>query len=400
MTPLVAEDNVWTLWALIVAGTALAIWLEGRYRWAAKMSAPVIALLLAMTLSNSGVMPAKETPAYDFIGAWLVPLALPLLLMRAHVVKIAREAGRLFLAVHFSALGTVVGAFVAVWALRGGEGIPEIEKAAAIMTGSYTGGMVNFLAIQESTAARPELTTGLIVADNLVMAGFFLLLLSIAGSRFFLKRYPHPHSHADGSPADVDDEKPATLTVEGLGAALAFSFAVVALAMGIGKAMAGLFPADLSAGSWPHFAKTLLTNKFVLITAVSLVAATLFPRPLARLHGYERIGTFLLFLFLFSIGLPTDLRLVIFDAPKLFLLCLIMALTNLVFTLGLGKLFRLDLEDLLLSVNATLGGPPTAAAMAVSRGWSPLVLPALLAGLWGYAIGTPLGLMVYAALSR
>ncbi len=77
-----------------------------------------------------------------------------------------------------------------------------------------------------------------------------------------------------------------------------------------------------------------------------------------------------------------------------------MALTNLVFTLVLGKLFRLDLEDLLLSVNATLGGPPSAAAMAVSRGWSPLVLPALLAGLWGYAIGTPLGLMVYAALSR
>ena len=27
-------------------------------------------------------------------------------------------------------------------------------------------------------------------------------------------------------------------------------------------------------------------------------------------------------IFLFSIGLPTDLRLVIFDAPKLFLLCL------------------------------------------------------------------------------
>jgi uncharacterized membrane protein len=59
-----------------------------------------------------------------------------------------------------------------------------------------------------------------------------------------------------------------------------------------------------------------------------------------------------------------------------------------------GKLFRLNLEHLALSVNATLGGPPTAAAMAISMGWSRLVLPALLIGIWGYAIGTAAGLAV------
>jgi uncharacterized membrane protein len=396
---LIPEDQTWTLWALMVGGTAFSIWLEERHAWARKISAPVIALLIAMALSNSGVMPAKETPAYDFIGAWLVPLALPLLLMQADLVKIAREAGRLMFAVMLSAAGTVAGAFAAV-ALLQGKGIPQIEQAAAIMTGSYTGGMVNFLAIQSSTGATGGLTTGLIVADNLVMAGCFLALLAMAGNRFLLKRFPHPYSGDDGHAPAVEEDKPAILTVNGLGAALAFAFAVVALAMGIGKIIGGLFPAELRAGSLPQLVQSIATNKFVLITVFSLVAATAAPRLLDRLRGYDRIGVFLLFLFLFSIGLPADLRVVIFQTPLLFLFCAILALFNIAFTLVLGRLFKLTLEEVLLAVNATLGGPPTAAAMAVSLGWRPLVLPGLLAGLWGYVIGTPLGLMVFALLSR
>jgi uncharacterized membrane protein len=117
------------------------------------------------------------------------------------------------------------------------------------------------------------------------------------------------------------------------------------------------------------------------------------------LHGYEEVGRYLLFLFLFSIGLPADLMAVLKDSPLLFVLCLIMSLGNVVATMVLGKLFRLPLEDCLISINATVGGPATAAAMAISRGWPRLVLPGLLAGLWGYVIGTPLGMMVYAVVA-
>ncbi len=51
-------------------------------------------------------------------------------------------------------------------------------------------------------------------------------------------------------------------------------------------------------------------------------------------------------------------------------------------------------------MNANLGGPATTAAMAVSRGWSALVLPGILVGLWGCAIGTCLGIVVAEALVR
>ncbi len=397
MTPLISADNSVALWALMAVGTAVSLWLEARYRWADKLSAPVIALLLAMALSNTGVMPT-DAPAYDFVGTWLVPLALPLLLLQANLVRIARETGKLFLAVHLSTLGTVVGAFLAVGLLRN-AGIEELDKAAAIMTGSYVGGMVNFLAIQDSVQASGTLVSALIVADNIIMAGFFLILLWMAGSRFFQKHYPHPHIDAATAAAHAPaPETDVPLTVTQLAAAIGYASAVVALALGVGKFNLGLFPAEVKAGSWLQFLQVLASNRFVLITALSLGVATLCHRWLTPLFGTEKIGAYLLFLFLFSIGLPADLRLVVTQAPLLFVLCGVMAVMNLAGTMVLGKLLKLELEPLLISSNATLGGPPTAAAMAVSRGWSRLVLPGLLAGLWGYIIGTPVGLMVYTML--
>ena len=52
------------------------------------------------------------------------------------------------------------------------------------------------------------------------------------------------------------------------------------------------------------------------------------------------------------------------------------------------------------TVNANLGGAPSAAAMAVSAGWPKLVTPGILVGVWGYVIGTPVGIMVIEILNR
>jgi uncharacterized membrane protein len=128
--------------------------------------------------------------------------------------------------------------------------------------------------------------------------------------------------------------------------------------------------------------------------------ATVFARPLARVNGPEEIGGYLLALFLFTMGLPADLVGVLTQAPLFFVFCGIIAVSNLTFTLVVGKLLRLQLEELLLAVNANLGGAPSAAAMAISAGWPRLVLPGLLAGIWGYVIGTPIGVMVVEFFKR
>ncbi len=55
---------------------------------------------------------------------------------------------------------------------------------------------------------------------------------------------------------------------------------------------------------------------------------------------------------------------------------------------------KFDLEDCILASNANIGGPMTAAGMAISQGWSKLVGPIMLVGTFGYVIGTYLGVMV------
>ena len=391
--PLISPENTWALWAVIAVGTGIAIWLEQTYKWAAKISGPVLALVMAMVLSNLGVMPTSA-PCYDFVGDYLVPLAIPLLLMRANLVKIARETGWMFVAFHLSALGTILGAALATIALRGR--VEGIAPLAGIMTGSYTGGSVNFFAVRESFQVSEDLTNPLLVADNFIMAGMFIAILFIAGSNWFQRRFPHPHT------LESDSEETRSLAAEywrrkeisllDVAKSLGIALAVVAVAYAIHAVVERRFESSMTAA--------ILGNMFVLITFLSMGVATLFHRQVEPINGPEELGCYMLYVFLFAIGLPADLWEVIRNVPLLFVFCLIMAVTNLIVTLVLGKLFRIDLEELLLCVSATLGGPTTAAAMAIAKGWPKLVVPSLLIGIWGYVIGTFLGVAVGEVLLR
>lgn len=403
MTSLISPHDFWTLWALIVSGTALAIWLEQTCTWAAKLSGPVLALLIAMGLSNTGLVPA-QSPAYDFVDDYLVPLAIPLLLFRANALQIVRSTGRLFLAFHLSALGTLAGTGLAVFLLKGHIPSPDLEQAAGMMSASYIGGAVNFMAVKASYAVRPGVSDPLIVADNFVMAAMFVVLLSAAASAFFRRRYPHPHS------LDADRAAAGNLAAQhwqrkGIGfldlaKALAVAFVVVAVARLIERAVKPAFGDASHASLAVQMLQVLCTNKFVLITGVSLLAATVFHRPMSAINGPEELGTLILYLFLFCLGLPADLKMVLVQAPLFFVFCAIIAGVNLAWTLVWGKVFRFNLEELLLAVNANLGGAPSAAAMAISAGWPRLVLPGILAGIWGYVIATPIGVLVLETLRR
>ena len=190
METLIAADDHASLWALIAIGTAVAIWLEQTYRWAARLSGPVLALLIAMVLSNTRIVPTSSG-AYDFVGDWLVPLAIPLLLFRANLREILGAGGRMFLVFHISAIGTLLGTVVAVLVLKGAMGSPDTEHAAGMMSASYMGGGVNFMAIKTSYDVPENTVSPLIVADNFVMAGMFIVLLAMGASPWMKKRFRH-----------------------------------------------------------------------------------------------------------------------------------------------------------------------------------------------------------------
>jgi uncharacterized membrane protein len=60
-------------------------------------------------------------------------------------------------------------------------------------------------------------------------------------------------------------------------------------------------------------------------------------------------------------------------------------------SIGQGFL-RLKSNKVYLASNANVGGPTTAAAMALAKEWKRLVLPALLVRILGYTTATPIAL--------
>lgn len=116
---------------------------------------------------------------------------------------------------------------------------------------------------------------------------------------------------------------------------------------------------------------------------------------ITMMYSTREIGTFLIYLFFVVIGIPASLIVILKTAPLLFIFVLIIVLSNIIVTLVLAKTFSFTLEEALLVSNANLGGPTTAAAMAIAKGWQQLIVPILLVGTLGYVIGNYLGTAIY-----
>ena len=139
---------------------------------------------------------------------------------------------------------------------------------------------------------------------------------------------------------------------------------------------------------------TFFGSQYVWITNVSMVFASFFEDRAKQMHGAREVGTWLIYLFYFVIGVPASIIMIIRNAPLLLLFCFILVVFNMAFCFGFGRLLRIDLEDIILASNANIGGPTTAAGMAISMGWTRLVGPCMLVGTFGYVIGTWLGIII------
>ena len=391
-----AADDTWALLALMVASVALAIWLEQKYVWASKISGAIIALLIALAASNLAIIPTSCVLYDDIVWGYAVPMGIPLLLLQCNMKKIWKETGRMMVIFLIGAAGTVAGAFLAYTLLH--SFIPGLEGVAAMMTGSYIGGGVNFAALASEFEVG-EIKAATTVADNLLMALYFFGLIFIAGMKFFRKRYSHPHIDAIAESGDLSGAQTQAaaywsrkdISLKDIAMNFAYAVLVVFAAKLIAAFIGGLIP---DTGVALHMLHTFFGSEYVWITTVSMACATFGEKQVAKLSGSQEIGTYLIYLFLFVIGVPASIVKIIQETPLLLVFTGIMVLVNMLFCFIGGKLLHFDLEDIILASNANIGGPTTAAGMAISQGWSALVGPVMLVGTFGYVIGTYLGILV------
>ena len=389
---LISADNSWALFAILAAIATLAIYLEQKTKIGSKLTGCVMALIGAMILSNTGIIPL-DAAAYDFVWDYIIPLSIPMLLFNADIRKIGRESGRLLIIYLISGFGTIAGGILAYNLLKGSfEGLGSVLP---MMIGTYTGGSVNLAAMSDVYNVGGELVSSSVVADNLLMALYFFALIAAAGSKFFLKRYRHPliDEHDGGSGAGAAGAatywKAKEVSLKDIAICLALSLVIVAVSVKIAGILGGLIPTSNFVLS---LINGLLGNQYLIITTLTMIIATLFPRQVGSIPGAQEIGTYLIHIFFAVIGVPASIYMIVTKAPLLLLFCGLIVLTNMIVSFLFGKLFRFSLEEIIIASNANIGGPTTAAAMAIAKGWNALIVPAILVGTLGYVLGNYYGI--------
>ena len=394
MNTLISSENSWALFAILAAIAAIAIFMEQKWKWASKLSGCVIAPISAMILSNLRIIPT-DAPAYDFVWDYIVPVAIPLLLFNADLKTIGKCSGRTLIIYLLSGFGTICGGFLAFYCLH--DYIPEPEKITSMMVGSYTGGSANLVAMANAFNASGETVSVAVVADNMLMVIYFFALAAMPSINFFYKKFKHPiidrmekeDAAAKAANHAVSYWKPKDISLKDIAACLSVSLVIVAVSNNVAEYFHHIIPTG-------NFLLTLLNgllgNQYLIMTTITMLLATLFPGFVGKLGGAQEMGTYFIHIFFTVIGVPASISMIITQAPLLLAFCLIIVGVNMLFSLLFGKLFKFSLEEIIVASNANIGGPTTAAAMAISKGWGELVTPAILVGTLGYVIGNYYGI--------
>ena len=351
---------------------------------------------LPMLVGTFGLLPPETdsagvpvTPLYGGIVKYCLPACLILLMLHVDLGAIFR-LGPLALAVMVAgALGVMVGGPI-VAMIFGSHLPPEMWKGFGALSGSWTGGSTNLIAVSRGIDAPRSVEGIMIIVDTIVVYCWMAILMLMARrqeafdrwnrSRVSLIEELRRRAQADG----LRKSQPITLGPVGAMAALA----VVGTA---GAEWAGEIAADWIGSALPQV-KDLISGFTCTIIIASTLGILLSLTPVRRLgrYGTSSVGYLLLYLVLASIGAMTNLNQL--HAAKVMILAgVVWVLIHGVFILVAGRLLRVPLALIATASQANLGGVASAPVVAevYQEGLAPV---ALLLAVLGNISGTYLGI--------
>ena len=108
----------------------------------------------------------------------------------------------------------------------------------------------------------------------------------------------------------------------------------------------------------------------------------------------DEIGNVMMLIWFVTIGCGCDIAPIIkYGALTLVFFAIAFVVMSLI-TFTVGRFFKISMEEIMACIIAAIGGPPTAAALAISNGWNALIVPGMLVGIYGYIIGNYFGVFV------
>ncbi len=352
----------------------------GKTKFGKKFGAALLVILFTAVVANLGIIPSSSNsiPLYDGIFKYIAPISIFYLLLNVNLTSIKRAGLPMIGLFLLGSLATTIGIIISWILLKPESVLGESGKViAGMLTGTYTGGSVNFnaVAIEYDFQKKGVLYAGTIAVDNVVTTLWIIATLALpALLRTFWKDKPN----AKATEKEFNEKRPEDESLD-------LHSLMWLLFLGV----AAYFVSDSIKVLLPQIPSIL-----TLSTIGILLAQTKF---VANLKGSHNLGLYLVFLFLAVIGAFCEISAVteLKDVGTTLLLFAGLAVLfhGLIVVIFGGLIYR-DWEMIAIVSQANVGGGATAIALAETFNRKELVLPAILVGTLGTALGTYLGFMV------
>ena len=351
----------------------------------------LVVIILGAIVANLGLLPTSPTPdapvaIYDAIFAHVAPIAIFWLLLQVNLRDLLRAGLPLIALFLAGSLATMAGAVIGMRLVGGAATVGPFHGAVAGMfAGTYIGGSVNFnaIALHYGVVREGALYGGAIVVDNIVTTLWFVATLAVPRALAAAWARRGARRASPSSLAPIVDLAAETETIDPRKIALL-------IALGVGAQLVSLVLAralDASLG--------IAIPPILIITTLALILAQF--RAVTTLPGARVAGMLGVYFFLAVIGAFCDVRALAGLGTLGVVLLAFATITVLVhgaILLGAAWLFRMDLDGAAVATQANIGGSTSALALAKSLGREDLLLPGILLGALGNAIGTFLGFLV------
>ncbi len=385
MESFISPDNHFTLWAILLVSSAFGIYGEKK-GWFGKISGVLFTIIIVAILAMLHVIPSAsddevQVPVYNFVFQYITPMAIPLLLFNANIIRIIRESGRLIFLYLLGALGVIIGAVISFFVVEIG---PEAYKVAGVWIATLVGGSVNFVATAETLDfSTSSLFATTMAVDNFAFQFYMFFLFILPSIGFFNRFYPKYIETSHGSLSKKTEEDNNTKAdLASITYILTIAAIITALANWAETFINKVF-------------KSNMDLNILIITVLITVLATLFHNFFKKFESLAfGIGMALLYVFLAVVGAASNPKDVFLAGPGIFLFALLTLVIQFIFLMIVGKVFKFSLKEIAVASCANVSGPTLAGPMAATFGMKELVTPAILVGILGYVIGTFLGVSI------
>ncbi len=382
--------NYVVLGAIFCFAPAGVIWLCHRFPLLDNIGPIMILYAIGMIIGNLPLNIPEMPVVQDIATSASIPLAIPMMLFCCRFTR--SDASTQFKVVISGFLSVAIA--VVVGYVFFGKLIPEGDKIGGIMSGMYTGGMLNAAAIQAIFKVE-EQNYIMMCSYDIVISFLYLIFVVAIGYKIFRRLYGEKGSAALSESEQAELDRQLAEAKRNPYAGLWSKSGMKELAKIVGYTIVVV---ALAAASTLPFDDAWFMVIFILVLSTLGVVFSFF-KPVQKLERSFDIGMYLIYIFSIAMASMADFsNLKLADGLNQILFLTITVFGSLLLHAIFCRIMRVDADSMVVSSVSFINSPPFVPMMVAVLKNKKTLIVGLGAGIVGYALGNHFGVLMASLL--